>query len=65
MDPDVLFEKLGGAEADGLPAIQAETFQTDAGTPYLKHPGVVMLARPQVSLKGMRGFLEGYDPDLG
>jgi len=65
MNPLKLFDEIGGSEAGGLPFIHADVFRTDAGTPYLTHPGVVMLARPEVVTEGMRGFLEGFDPDLG
>jgi thymidylate synthase (FAD) len=46
---------------DGFPAIQAEVFHTDAGTPYLRDPGVVMIAKPDVSIEGLRAALEGFD----
>jgi thymidylate synthase (FAD) len=59
-----LFEALGGAVADGFPAIHSPVFHTDAGTPYLKAPGVVMLARPRTNVAGLAGFLEGFDPEL-
>ena len=52
-----LFETLGGAVADGFPAIHSPVFHTDAGTPYLKASGVVMLARPQTNVAGLAGFL--------
>jgi thymidylate synthase (FAD) len=65
MDPDDLFKRLGGTAGQAFPAIHSETFHTDAGTPYLKHAGVVMLAKPQVETEGLRPFLEGFDPELG
>jgi thymidylate synthase (FAD) len=65
VDPQAVFEKLGGAEANGFPLIGSDVFHTDAGTPYLKHPGVAMIARPQVELEGLRGFLSGFGDDLG
>lgn len=65
MDPRELFERLGGSGADAFPAIHSEPHQTDAGTPYLRHAGVVLLAKPQVGLDGMRPFLEGFGDDLG
>ena len=64
MDPKQLFERLGGADARGFPAIHSEVSQTGAGTPYLKHAGVAMIAKPDVGLEGMRAFLEGFGPDL-
>jgi len=59
-----LFEELGGTVTDGFPAIHSPVNHTDAGTPYLKRPGVVVLARPQTNVAGLGGFLEGFDPDL-
>ena len=64
MDPGHLFEQLGGTGADAFPAIHSEALQTDAGTPYLRHAGVLLLAKPQVELEGMRPFLEGFGPEL-
>jgi thymidylate synthase (FAD) len=65
VDPARAFADLGGAQTGGFPHIHSEVFHTHGATPYLKHPGVVMLAKPQVGVEGMRGFLEGYDPELG
>ena len=59
-----LFEALGGTVSDGFPTINAPVFRTDRGTPYLKAPGVVMLARPRTNVAGLAGFLEGFDPVL-
>lgn len=59
-----LFEKFGGAVTDGFPAVHSRAYHTGAGTPYLKSPGVVMLARPQTNVSGLEGFLEGFDPAL-
>ncbi len=59
-----LFETLGGAVADGFPAIHSPVFHTRTGTPYLRAPGVVMLARPRTNVAGLAGFLEGFDPSL-
>jgi len=60
-----LFETLGGAVADGFPAIHSPVHHTKAGTAYLRTPGVVMLARPRTNVAGLAGFLEGFDPELG
>ncbi|HVE91127.1 MAG TPA: FAD-dependent thymidylate synthase [Actinomycetota bacterium] len=65
MEPQKLFERLGGAHSGGLPHLHSGVYRTDSGTPYLKHAGVVMVARPEVGLDGLRGFLEGYDEQLG
>src|SRR5215218_7745782 len=59
-----LFEALGGAVEDGFPTIHSQVHHTQAGTPYLKAPGVVLLAKPQTNVAGLAGFLEGFDPDL-
>src|SRR5918999_1371392 len=37
---------------------------TEAVSPYLKGPGVVVLAKPQTNVAGLGGFLEGFDPNL-
>ncbi|MDQ4106284.1 MAG: FAD-dependent thymidylate synthase, partial [Actinomycetota bacterium] len=60
-----LFQELGGTVAGGFPAIHSATHHTKTGIPYLKRPGVVMLARPQTNVAGLKGFLEGFDPSLG
>ena len=59
-----LFEELGGAVLDGFPTIHSQVHHTEAGTPYLKTPGVVVLARPQTNVAVLGGFLEGFDPEL-
>jgi thymidylate synthase (FAD) len=59
-----LFEELGGIVNDGFPAIHSPVHHTQAGTPYLKRPGVIVLARPQTNVAGLAGFLEGFDPNL-
>jgi thymidylate synthase (FAD) len=59
-----LFEELGGTVSDGFPAIHSPVSRTDAGTAYLKTPGVVMFARPQTNVAGLEGFLEGFDEAL-
>jgi thymidylate synthase (FAD) len=60
-----LFEELGGAIQDGFPAIHSSVYHTRAGNPYLRAPGVVMLAKPQTNVAGLEGFLGGFDPSLG
>src|SRR5215210_7615121 len=59
-----LFEELGGTLNDGFPTIHSQVHHTGAGTPYLKSPAVVVLAKPQTNVAGLGGFLEGFDPDL-
>ena len=46
---------------DTFPAIHAEVFHTPTGTPYLRQPGVVVLAVPDTRLEGLDGFLKGFD----
>jgi thymidylate synthase (FAD) len=60
----LLFEELGGTVNDGFPTIHSQIHHTEAGTPYLKTPGVVVLARPQTNVAVLGGFLEGFDPEL-
>lgn len=52
-------------DARGFPYVSSPTFQTVAGTPYLREPGVFMIARPDVSLNGLRHFFDSFDPSLG
>lgn len=59
-----LFEEFGGTVADGFPAVHSPVYHTQAGTPYLKTPGVVVLARPRTNVAGLGGFLEGFDSEL-
>ena len=59
-----LFHGIGGVVSDGFPAIHSPAYRTQAGTPYLRAPGVVLLAKPQTNVAGLGGFLEGFDPDL-
>ena len=59
-----LFKQLGGTVADGFPAVHSPVYHTGDGTPYLKAPGVVVLARPRTNVAGLDGFLEGFDPEL-
>jgi thymidylate synthase (FAD) len=65
MDIPELFARLGGGAEAGFPHIHSPVRHTQNGTPYLQHAGVVLLSKPDVNLAGMRGFLEGFDPDLG
>jgi thymidylate synthase (FAD) len=60
-----LFERLGGGETTGFPHMHSEVFHTERGTPYLRHAGVVMIAKPNVSTEGMRPFLDGFGLDFG
>src|SRR5579859_6855603 len=55
--------RVQGVET-GFPRIVAPAEATPAGTPYLRSPGVALLARPQVSMGGLADFLGGFAPDL-
>jgi thymidylate synthase (FAD) len=57
------FAQVGGQEDDGFLSIHTPVQQTPNGTPYLTHPGIVILARPQTHLAGLAGFLRGYGED--
>jgi thymidylate synthase (FAD) len=59
-----LFEALGGTVSEDFPTIHSSVYHTVAGTPYLKAPGVVMLAKPQTNVTGLQDFLCGFDPSL-
>ena len=48
----------------GLPKVDSEVFHTEAGTPYLRRPGVAMIARSQTDISGLSSFLHGFGPEL-
>lgn len=48
-----------------FPFIASPVYSTDAGTPYLKAPGVAMISRPQVDLSGTKDFFDGFADSLG
>jgi thymidylate synthase (FAD) len=52
-----------GAET-GFPFVPSRAYSTDSGTPYLKAPGVAVLARPQVKVDNLSDFLGGFTPQL-
>ena len=60
-----LFEELGGTVLEGFPTIHSPVYHTKAGIAYLKAPGVVMLAKSQTNIAGLKDFLGGFDPSLG
>jgi thymidylate synthase (FAD) len=64
IDAEKLFYELNGRENSEGVAIHAAVYSTSGGTPYLSTPGVVVLARPQVNMSGMAGFLNGFDSSL-
>jgi thymidylate synthase (FAD) len=55
--------RVSGVEA-GFPYIPAPAFTTPNGTPYLRSPGVHLLAKPEVSLESMGEFLGGFAEPL-
>lgn len=64
IDPDALFRKLYGINDEGLTAIHSDPAFSAQGVPYLKAPGVVILAKPHIHLQNLACFLAGFDPDL-
>jgi thymidylate synthase (FAD) len=64
MDPQTLYEKLGGSSESEFPTLHSEVARTEGDTPYLRHPGVVLIAKPNVDIEGLRTFLEGYGEEL-
>lgn len=46
-----------------FPAVHARVYKTEAGTLYLKDPGVILIAAPAVNLEGMHEFLTGFPPE--
>ncbi|MEK7155152.1 MAG: FAD-dependent thymidylate synthase [Patescibacteria group bacterium] len=59
-----VFDKFDGVENEGFPFIDSQVYFTRRGTPYLKAPGVVMVAKPDVNLNGTGRFLEGFGREL-
>ena len=59
----VAYSTLGGDVESS--AIHAEPKYTERGTPYLQQPGLALIAKTQVqALRGLKPFLDGFDPDL-
>lgn len=61
---ETLFQEWHGENSTGFPVLHAPVYHSPAGVPYLRVPGVVMLARPSVNTSGLQGFLDGFDPAL-
>lgn len=59
-----LFESLGGKLIDGFPVINSKVYFTQNGTPYLKQPGVIMIAKPEIKLENVKEFLAGYQNEF-
>ena len=64
VDNEALFQELQGNAEAGFAAIHSEVRSSSGGVPYLRKPGVVMLARPSVQMTGLTGFLQGFDATL-
>jgi thymidylate synthase (FAD) len=64
-NPQQLFQNLQGEINEGFPAINSPThYSSEKRVPYLTRPGVVVLSKPDVSMKNLAGFLGGFDPSL-
>ncbi len=48
----------------GFPLIPSPAYATERGTPYLRVPGVALLARPAIAMGNLAYFLEGFSPEL-
>lgn len=64
IDFEVLFHQLNGSEDSGFSTIASPVQYSPGGIAYLCKPGVALLARPNVNIGGLTGFLEGFDPSL-
>ncbi len=58
-----LREWVTGRET-GYPSVFSPALATAEGTPYLQAPGVSLLAKPQVNVGNIAGFLGGFAPEL-
>jgi thymidylate synthase (FAD) len=66
IDAKDLFLKFGGGyRGAGYPVFDADVHETDAGTLYLKQPGVCLFAMPQFCTQSLGTFLRGFGADLG
>lgn len=61
--PPNLRDIVCGGET-GFPSVPAPVAATEAGTPYLRGPGVSLLARPEVNVSNLADFLAGFAPEL-
>lgn len=50
--------------SDKLPAMDSKVYHTMGGTPFLREPGVAMLAVPAFSPSNLSMFLNGFDKEL-
>lgn len=61
---ETLFQELHGEHTSGFPTLHSPVYHSPNGVPYLRVPGVVLLARPAINTSGLQGFLDGFDPAL-
>ena len=61
---EALFQEVHGSERSGFAAIHSPVHYSPGGIPYLLSPGVVVIARPQVNVGELSGFLDGFDTSL-
>jgi thymidylate synthase (FAD) len=61
--PSELRERIQ-TDAAGFPLIPSPPCATEANTPYLRNPGVALLAKPQVAVANFADFLGGFAPEL-
>ena len=64
VDGEPLFQELQGNATLGFATIHSEVQHSAGGVPYLRKPGVIVLARPSVQTAGLTGFLQGFDASL-
>jgi thymidylate synthase (FAD) len=64
IDFETLFHQLNGSEDAGFTAIHSPVQHSPGNVPYLPRPGVALLARPNVHVEALTGFLGGFDPSL-
>jgi len=60
----VLFQELQGGEDSSFASIHAPVYHSSNGVPYLSRSGVAVLARPNMNMSGLTGFLDGFDSSL-
>ncbi|NUO78975.1 phosphoglycerate kinase [candidate division KSB1 bacterium] len=64
MNPEALFQNLGGRMIEQSPAFHPPVHKSQEGTPFLRQPGVAVIAKPQVELANLQPFLDGFDSTL-
>ncbi|GIW66210.1 MAG: hypothetical protein KatS3mg095_0108 [Candidatus Parcubacteria bacterium] len=55
-----LFKIIGGRIINGFPVINSKVYYTKNGTAYLKTPGVIMIAKPEIRIENSKKFLSDY-----